>query len=83
MGGGYICEWPTGGCAASGDEDLVSGESKVGIGELGGELAERRREIGGDRGSRDGDSRFGGHGDGCSLSLRVAQREVSKQVSHC
>lgn len=71
---GHVGERLAGGGAAGGDEDLVSGEAKVRIGELGGELAERGREIGGDWGSGDGDCGLGGHvgGGGWSLSLRMA-----------
>lgn len=68
-----------GGCAASGDEDLVGGEAEVGIGELNGELTERRGEI---------DGWFGrrcelGRRRRCRLPLRMAEREVSEEVSHC
>lgn len=46
---GYVGEGLAGGGAADSDEDLVGGESEVGIGELGGELAEWGWEIGGRR----------------------------------
>lgn len=84
-GGGDEAEGFCGGGTADGDEDLVGGEAEVGIGELGGgELAEWGREIGG-RG-------FGRHywwrnwwlnWRRSHLSLGVAQRQVSEEMSHC
>lgn len=43
IGGRNESEGLAGGGTARGDEDLVGGESEVGIGELGGEFAEWRR----------------------------------------
>ncbi len=62
-GGGVVGERLSSGGTADGDEDLVGDESEVGIGELGGELAEWRWEMGGCEGSGSGGGgdEFGRH----------------------
>lgn len=74
--GGVEGERLAGGCTTGGDEDLVRGESEVGLGEmLRGELAEGRLEIVGDG------IGFGRHSEWwwwCGFSLGVTKREVSE-----
>lgn len=70
----------TSGGAAGRNEDLVGSESEVGIGELS-ELTERRGEIdGGSR--RHCQLRRRRWWRRRGLSLRVAKRKVSEEVSH-
>lgn len=69
-----------GGGAAGCNEDLVGSESEVGIRKLSGELTERRGEI--DGGPRRHCQLRRRRWRRCGLSLRMAKRKVSEEVSH-
>lgn len=82
---GHVSEWLAGGSTASGDEDLVRSESEVGIGQLSGELAKGRSEIGG-RPRRHCQRRrwtWLCYRWRSGVSLGVTKGEVSEEMSHC